>query len=172
MSRKKAVARKYVSDFVYGAVDGTVTTFAIVSSAVGAEFSAVIVIILGFANLFADGFSMAASNYLSKTEAESSSNSKYYALKSGLATFVSFFALGLMPLLPFLTLLIWPSFQNPFIYSVVLTGITFFVIGWIKGTIENSSRIKNAFKTLSIGGIAAGIAYLLGYLLHNSGISL
>ena len=55
----------YVGDFVYGAIDGSVTTFAVVSGVVGASLSVNIVIILGFANLLADGFSMAVGNYLS-----------------------------------------------------------------------------------------------------------
>jgi VIT1/CCC1 family predicted Fe2+/Mn2+ transporter len=54
----------YLKDFIYGAVDGTVTTFAVVSGVAGADLSNNIVIILGFANLLADGFSMAVSNYL------------------------------------------------------------------------------------------------------------
>jgi len=55
----------YVGDFVYGAIDGSVTTFAVVSGVVGAALSSNIVIILGLANLLADGFSMAVGNYLS-----------------------------------------------------------------------------------------------------------
>ena len=59
----------YLRDFVYGAIDGTVTTFAVVSSIAGAGLDPEIVIVLGVANLFGDGFSMAASNYLgTKTE--------------------------------------------------------------------------------------------------------
>lgn len=54
----------YLRDFIYGAIDGCVTTFAVVSGAIGADLSSDIVIILGFANLLADGFSMAVSNYL------------------------------------------------------------------------------------------------------------
>ena len=53
----------YVRDFVYGGIDGAITTFAVVAGVVGAELSATVVLILGFANLIADGFSMAASNY-------------------------------------------------------------------------------------------------------------
>lgn len=54
----------YLGDFVYGAIDGTVTTFAVVSGAAGASLSSGIVIVLGIANLVGDGFSMAAGNYL------------------------------------------------------------------------------------------------------------
>lgn len=53
----------HFEDFIYGSFDGSVTTFAIVAGAVGASLSPVIVLILGFANLAADGFSMAAGNY-------------------------------------------------------------------------------------------------------------
>lgn len=54
----------YLRDFVYGAIDGAVTTFAVVSGVAGAQLSSGIILVLGFANLFADGFSMAASNFL------------------------------------------------------------------------------------------------------------
>ncbi|MDO6747356.1 VIT1/CCC1 transporter family protein [Gilvimarinus sp. 1_MG-2023] len=54
----------YLRDFVYGAIDGLVTTFAIVAGVAGAGLSSTVVIILGLANLLADGFSMGASNYL------------------------------------------------------------------------------------------------------------
>ncbi|MEM9187069.1 MAG: VIT1/CCC1 transporter family protein [Planctomycetota bacterium] len=59
----------YLKDFVYGAIDGAVTTFAVVSGVAGAGLDPAIVIILGFANLVGDGFSMAASNFLA-TRAE------------------------------------------------------------------------------------------------------
>jgi len=59
----------YLRDWVYGGIDGTVTTFAIVAGAVGAELSNRYLLILGVANLLADGFSMAAANY-SGTKAE------------------------------------------------------------------------------------------------------
>ncbi len=59
----------YVRDWVYGGIDGAITTFAIVAGVVGAALSSKVIIILGLANLLADGFSMAASNY-SGTKAE------------------------------------------------------------------------------------------------------
>jgi vacuolar iron transporter family protein len=53
----------YLRDFVYGAIDGTVTTFAVVSGVAGAAMPGAVVLVLGLANLFADGFSMAVSNF-------------------------------------------------------------------------------------------------------------
>jgi VIT1/CCC1 family predicted Fe2+/Mn2+ transporter len=59
----------YIRDWVYGGIDGTVTTFAVVAGVVGAQLSAKIIIILGIANLIADGLSMAAGNFsATKTE--------------------------------------------------------------------------------------------------------
>jgi VIT1/CCC1 family predicted Fe2+/Mn2+ transporter len=59
-----ATQHSYLGDFVLGSVDGTVTTFAIVAGVAGAGLSSGVAIVLGLANLFADGFSMAASSYL------------------------------------------------------------------------------------------------------------
>ena len=61
--------RGHLRDAVYGAIDGTVTTFAIVAGVVGANLSTNVILILGLANVLADGFSMAAANY-SGTKAE------------------------------------------------------------------------------------------------------
>jgi vacuolar iron transporter family protein len=59
----------YLRDWIYGGIDGVVTTFAIVAGVVGADLSSRIVLVLGLANLVADGFAMAAGNY-SGTQAE------------------------------------------------------------------------------------------------------
>jgi VIT1/CCC1 family predicted Fe2+/Mn2+ transporter len=59
----------YLRDWIYGGIDGSVTTFAVVTGVAGAQLSPIVIIIMGFANLVADGFSMAASNFLG-TKAE------------------------------------------------------------------------------------------------------
>lgn len=59
----------YLRDWIYGGIDGAVTTFAVVSGVVGARLDSMVIVILGIANLLADGFSMAASNF-SGTRAE------------------------------------------------------------------------------------------------------
>ncbi|MFN3529889.1 MAG: VIT1/CCC1 transporter family protein [Bacteroidia bacterium] len=56
----------YLGEFVYGGIDGSVTTFAVVAGAAGAGLNSQVVIILGFANLLADGFAMGIGAYLSK----------------------------------------------------------------------------------------------------------
>ena len=54
----------YLRDWIYGGVDGAITTFAIVAGVAGADLSVTILLILGFANLLADGFAMGASNFI------------------------------------------------------------------------------------------------------------
>ncbi len=61
----KKIRYNWLPDFVYGGIDGAVTTFAIVAGVVGANLSTPVILIMGFANLFADGFSMATGKYLS-----------------------------------------------------------------------------------------------------------
>lgn len=55
----------YTGDWIYGGFDGTVTTFAVVAGVAGAALSSNVTLILGVANLVADGFSMAMGAYLS-----------------------------------------------------------------------------------------------------------
>jgi len=69
-------------EWVYGGIDGVVTTFAIIAGVVGASLSPVIVLILGVANLIGDGFSMAAGAY-SATKAEEDNYSRLREIEAG-----------------------------------------------------------------------------------------
>ncbi len=73
------VAEEYLGEFVYGGIDGIVTTFAVVAAVAGAGLDAGVVLILGFANLLADGLSMGVSAYLS----ESSEHDQYQKQRRG-----------------------------------------------------------------------------------------
>src|SRR5688572_26754032 len=57
--------KDYIGEFVYGGIDGAITTFAVVAGATGANFGTDVIIILGLANLLADGFSMSIGNFFS-----------------------------------------------------------------------------------------------------------
>lgn len=70
----------YLGEFVYGGIDGSVTTFAVVAGATGANLESSIVIILGFANLIADGFAMSVGSYLS-TKSEKENYEKHKAIE-------------------------------------------------------------------------------------------
>jgi len=73
-------SKDYVSEFVYGGIDGAITTFAVVAGAAGANLNMSVIIILGFANLLADGFSMSVGNYFS-TKAEHDNYDKHKAIE-------------------------------------------------------------------------------------------
>lgn len=78
MQNKHIVGFK-IKSIVYGGLDGIITTFAIVSGVAGASLESAVVLILGFANLLADGLSMAFSDYLSsKSEAQFKRNEKLH----------------------------------------------------------------------------------------------
>tara|TARA_Y100000034_G_C6885103_1_gene406278 strand:+ start:1163 stop:1675 length:513 start_codon:yes stop_codon:yes gene_type:complete len=160
--------KKYLGDFVYGSIDGIVTTFAIVAGAIGASLSVSIVLVLGFANLFADGFSMAVSNYLStKSHIEVAHKNKNpldhpAPKKSALVTFFSFAIIGFIPLLAFLL-----PIQEKFLYSSIFTALAFLIVGAVRSKVSQKHPVRTSLETLVIGAIAASIAFTTGYLLRG-----
>ena len=222
--------QSYLRDFVYGAIDGAVTTFAVVSGVAGAGLSPGIVIVLGVANLVGDGFSMAAGNYLS-TQAEGQQRDQLRRMEErhvdqfpagereevrqifqslglspselesvvsavtadrnrwielmlrqehGVAasnsnpwmaawtTFAAFVLVGLLPLLPFLAnLFAADPIAAPYAWSTALTGTAFFLIGTIKSRFVEEHWLRAGTITLLVGGLAAGLAYVLGAALQQ-----
>jgi VIT1/CCC1 family predicted Fe2+/Mn2+ transporter len=69
LGQAEFVAGKYIKSIVYGGLDGIITTFAVVAGVAGAALPVGVVLILGFANLIADGLAMAFGDFLS-TKAE------------------------------------------------------------------------------------------------------
>ena len=153
----------YLGDIIYGANDGIITTFAVVSSAAGAGLSPVFVIILGIANLIADGFSMGASRYLALTSEQSLENhtqeSGRSPLADGFMTFASFVVVGAFPLLPFFFAI---SAESVFSVSALATAITLFVVGAARAIVTTRGFFVSGLEMLIVGGIAAGLAYGLG----------
>lgn len=69
--KKKLFNEAYLGEFVYGGIDGIITTFAVVAAVAGAGLSAGVVLVLGVANLISDAISMGVSAYLAeKSERE------------------------------------------------------------------------------------------------------
>jgi VIT1/CCC1 family predicted Fe2+/Mn2+ transporter len=171
VTKTRALERKYLPEFVYGGMDGAITTFAIVSGVVGASLSSAIILILGFANLFADGFSMAISNYFStKSRNELDKKNRKNEVRTAIATFFSFLIVGLIPLLSFVIAALTKSstlMSNSFGYSIILTGLALLTVGYFKGEITGRSKLKSSLQTLLIGGIAAALAFSAGYFISN-----
>lgn len=160
-----------IRDAVFSANDGLITTFAVVAGSMGASLSARVVLILGFANLFADGFAMAAGNYLGiKSENDFQreiklEEHKHSPLKHGILTFVFFNIAGLMPLLPFL--INGSSFSLKFITSSLIVFFSLFFIGSLKAYLSKKNTFKGGLEMLLVGGSAALVAYLVGYLVDR-----
>jgi len=219
----------YLGEFVYGGIDGSVTTFAVVAGATGANLDSSVVIILGFANLIADGFSMSIGNYLSKkTEREMykrHQKTEYWEIENmpetereevrqiyrdkgfegrlleevvakitenkdrwvdtmmkeelemiaenksplnmALATFVSFVAVGFIPLSVYVLDYIFKLSLSLFWISTALTSLAFIGIGWLKSFVNQSSKVRSIIETLLLGAIAAGLAYWVGNILEQ-----
>lgn len=90
---------RYLPQIIYGGIDGLVTTFAVVAGATGGDLSTKIVIIMGIANVLADGVSMSIGAYLSTRQ---DTKHTAHAFSVALTTFIAFNIFGLLPLLPYL----------------------------------------------------------------------
>lgn len=148
----------YLPQIIYGGIDGLVTTFAVVAGATGGGLSAKTVIIMGIANVLADGVSMSIGAYLSTRD---DSEKRICAYCVGTATFFAFLFFGFLPLLPYIF-----SFGS-FALSGIITGIAFVSIGYLKGIMNRKSLLAAIIQTVSLGGIAAGIAYYAGVFLGS-----
>lgn len=220
----------YLQDFIYGAVDGAVTTFAVVAGVEGASLDEKVVIILGGANLIADGFSMAVSNFLGTRaererrerarrgeqqhirvvpEGEREEIRQIFAAKgfegedlervvevitadpelwtdtmmreelgfastvpneyrAASATLAAFLTIGFLPLTVFVYDLAAPGdVEDPFLWSAVMTGVAFFVVGALKSRFVDQSWWRSALETLAVGGLAAVLAYAAGAFLQS-----
>jgi VIT1/CCC1 family predicted Fe2+/Mn2+ transporter len=154
-------------DAVLAGSDGIVTTFAVVAGSQGASLSSKVVLILGFANLFADAFSMAAGNYLGfKSELEIEKGHKSEILhhhkpfRHWIITFVAFSVAGLLPLLPFVF-----ETSRGFEKSLLLVGLSLFLVGVLRARVTKKNMVQGGFEVLAIGGIAAFVAYIVGFLI-------
>ncbi len=164
-------------EFVYGGMDGAVTTFAVVTGAAGANLGSRTILILGFANVLADGFSMAIGSYLSEKSDQDLSVSKGNSkkedhsspLSASVATFVSFLIVGLIPLSVYTLdyLFGWQLGDEALLWSVLLTLMAFSVIGYLRGAITKTSRLRTVLESLGLGLAAAIISYAVGNLLES-----
>lgn len=158
-----AATRHYLPDLVYGANDGVITTFAVVCGVVGASLSETVILILGFANLVADGFSMGASNFLSRRSyAEASDRATPpVAFRHGVATVVGFLTAGVVPLVAYVVPL---ADSARFAATVILTGVTLFAVGASRSFFTKLGWLRSGIEMLLVGAAAAFVAYGIGAL--------
>jgi len=162
-ARLSRLAHHYLPDLVYGANDGIITTFAVVTGVVGASLSETVILVLGFANLLADGFSMGASNFLARrSEADAGDRAdRTEAARHGTATVLSFVAAGLIPLLAYLLPL---SEDVAFVTAIGLTGVALFTVGASRTLVTKLGFVRSGSEMLLVGSLAAAVAYGIGAL--------
>ena len=161
------MARHYLRDLVYGAIDGIITTFAVVAGVAGANLAASTAIILGIANLVADGFSMGASNFLgirseeAALAAQGEPHREPFPLRHALATFLAFIFAGSLPLLPFV---IAPPVDR-FALAAATTLAALFAVGALRSLVTNLRWWWAGMEMLTVGAIAALFSYGLGFVI-------
>jgi VIT1/CCC1 family predicted Fe2+/Mn2+ transporter len=162
-----AVARHYIRDIVYGANDGIITTFAVVSGVAGGSLSHMAVLVVGVANLAADGMSMGAGNLLAiraderAREAEGLPELERYPWKHGLATLMAFVIAGAVPLVPFV-LPLEPA--GRVVWSAVATFACLFLLGAARALVTRDQWWRTGLETLALGAVVAAAAYGAGML--------
>ncbi len=163
-------------EFVYGGMDGAVTTFAVVTGAAGANLGVNVILIMGYANVLADGFSMAVGSYLSEkseqelsiSRGESKEEDHDSPLAASIVTFLSFVLVGFIPLSVYtIDYILDLSLGSPLLYTVVLTLVSFTAIGYIRGKITRMNRLRSMVESFGLGAAAAIISYVVGNLLER-----
>jgi vacuolar iron transporter family protein len=160
-----AIFRHYIRDLVYGANDGIITTFAVVAGVAGGALSHAAVLIVGVANLAADGFSMGVGNFLSirahesAREAENLPEEEASPARHGVATFVAFVVAGSIPLLPYV---LPGSAEHRFAWSIIATLAALFGVGAARAIVSTDRWWKTGTEMLVLGALVAGAAYGAG----------
>lgn len=150
----------YLRDIVYGALDGGVTTLAIVAGAQGAQLGARVAIVLGLANLAADGISMAAGNYLGMRSDIQQSRGDVRTEKPwrhGLATFLAFLAAGAVPLLAFLAPL-----REPLPLAAAMTLVAMFAVGALRSRFIARRALWLGLEMVAVAALAGAVALGVG----------
>jgi len=161
-----AIARHYIRDVVYGANDGLITTFAVVAGVTGGGLSARTMLVIGAANLFADGLSMGVGNYLSirsnesALAAENRPEEEASPARHGLATLLAFIVAGAVPLAPFAM----GFASHGLSWSVGLTFATLFSVGALRALVTVDRWWVAGIEMLLLGLAVAAAAYGSGSL--------
>jgi VIT1/CCC1 family predicted Fe2+/Mn2+ transporter len=157
---------QYLSDCIFGSVDGIVTSFSIISAVKGASMKSDVALIIGLSGLIADAVSVGISTYLSAQTMEAQGLKTKTPFLAGFCTLFSFILMGLIPLSVFFLARVWPIADN-YLYplAVGLTLFALFLTGVFKGLGLGQAVFSSGLQTAGMGGFAAAVAYGLGYFL-------
>jgi VIT1/CCC1 family predicted Fe2+/Mn2+ transporter len=162
-----AIARHYIRDLVYGASDGIITTFAVVGGVTGGSLSHTAVLIIGAANLAADGLSMAVGNFVairaheSARAADNLPEEESRPARHGVATFLAFVGAGALPLVPYVLPIVA---SRRFAWSSACTLAALFAVGATRGKVTGERWWLTGFEMLVLGVAVATAAYCAGLI--------
>jgi VIT1/CCC1 family predicted Fe2+/Mn2+ transporter len=162
-----AIARHYIRDLVYGANDGIITTFAVVSGVAGGQLSSLAVLVVGAANLAADGMSMGVGNFMAiraderARAADGLPELESHPWKHGIATLLAFVVAGSVPLIAYVLPV---AAASQLAVSTTATFATLFLLGAARAAITRDRWWHSGLETLALGAIVAGAAYGAGWL--------
>lgn len=157
--------RHYIRDIVYGASDGIVTTFAAVSGVAGGALPVEVVLVVGVANLSADGLSMGVGNYQGiraherAREAQDLPEEEARPARHGVATFLAFVAAGAVPLAAYV-LSADPALRFPMAGLCALAAM--FTVGAARSWVTAERWWQSGLEMLLLGGVVAAVAYGTG----------
>ena len=154
--------QEIIKSFIFGATDGIITVFNIISGIEGANLDKLYVIIIGFGTLIADAVSMGVSSYLSSTINSTNFNG---AIKNSITTSISFILFGLIPLLSFI--IISNNYISNYYISLIASCLSLIVLGCIQGYITNKNLFKTSLTTSSVGMLGALLSYSIANKLSN-----
>ena len=160
-----ATARHYIRELIYGANDGIITTFAVVAGVAGGGLPLSAVLIIGAANLLADGLSMGVGSYLairaheSVLESQGLPEQEARPFRHGAATFAAFVAAGCIPLLPYT---ISTLAVGRFALSIFLTMLALFTVGALRSIISAARWWRAGLEMLTLGALVAAVAFASG----------
>jgi VIT1/CCC1 family predicted Fe2+/Mn2+ transporter len=163
VSRPSSGFGHYLRDMVYGALDGVITTMAILAGSQGASLSPRIGLILGLANLIGDGISMGASNYLglrSEIEQAGGSVAAEAPWRHGLATVAAFILVGSFPLAAYVVAPLAGAAIFPL--AVAFSVVALLGAGLVRAAFVGKTAWRSALEMLAVGALAGGAAYLVG----------
>jgi VIT1/CCC1 family predicted Fe2+/Mn2+ transporter len=81
--------------------------------------------------------------------------------KSALTIALSYMVGGFIPLFPYMT---FKAADTALLISVLVTLTALFVFGFFKGKFTGTPAARSGFQTLMIGGLAAGVAFIVARL--------
>lgn len=173
-----SLLKRYLGEITLAGNDGVVTTFSVVSGFSGAalfdqndkalKLSVSLVLLFGLANLFSDGLSMGVGNYLARSaevEAGTLKESKRHVFTRSIATFLSFLAFGLLPLLPYIFGINDTSIA--FFLSIMATIIALLFLGLLRWLVVRKGLYRALFETVLVGGAAAVVAFWVGVFFRS-----